>query len=435
MLKINFGKCCVLTILFLNIVTSTTINESSIVRSTYTNNTRDKRSPNSDNTSPSVIDGSIDAKVFGTDVDLGNQIIGPTGSLIIQDQVSSFAIADISCDKPYTPPKMPNFQAPGRRISEARCFEYIYQLKVKDDLERRNQQCNNNSPPNADDSSRPERQVTIAVVGGQKAAPEEFAHMAAIGWLGVNEPIVFKCGGSLISPNFLLTAAHCRSSRPDTELTDLVPRMARIGGNNIGYKKSGEAFDDLRRRRQTDSAQLDVGIVNIITHEQYDPNMQYFDIALMQLAYSLDFSRKIKPACLWVDLQTSNRIRRAVASGWGVVNPSTGRTSLSLQAGELDIIDVNTCNELIRGKFGRKFNGFAEHQLCAGKLSGSVDVCQGDSGGPLQVKVKLPVSTIGNIHAIVGIISAGPDCGKPDMPGIYTRVASFIDWIEPKVWN
>ncbi|KAJ0174983.1 hypothetical protein K1T71_009124 [Dendrolimus kikuchii] len=108
----------------------------------------------------------------------------------------------------------------------------------------------------------------------------------------------------------------------------------------------------------------------------------------------------------------------------------TGRTILDLQAGELDIVNTQTCNRLLQPSFGRKFIQFANHQLCAGKLSGGSDVCQGDSGGPLQVKIQLPIKTQGSMHTILGLISAGIGCAKPNTPGVYTRVTSFIDWIE-----
>lgn len=58
----------------------------------------------------------------------------------------------------------------------------------------------------------------------------------------MNGDLIFKCGASLISANFLLTAAHCTSSAPDPTLSDLVPRIARIGGVNIGYKANGRVI-------------------------------------------------------------------------------------------------------------------------------------------------------------------------------------------------
>lgn len=60
---------------------------------------------------------------------------------------------------------------------------------------------------------------------------------------------------------------------------------------------------------------------------------------------------------------------------------------------------------------------------------------QGDSGGPLQVRINLPSSSQGAMHFIVGITSFGFECSLPDTPAVYTRVSSFVDWIESIVWR
>jgi serine protease immune response integrator len=72
--------------------------------------------------------------------------------------------------------------------------------------------------------------------------------------------------------------------------------------------------------------------------------------------------------------------------------------------------------------------GILKSQLCAGDPSGKSDACQGDSGGPLQAKFA------NNVYYIVGITSFGRGCAYKNTPGVYTRVASFLDWIESVVW-
>lgn len=71
-------------------------------------------------------------------------------------------------------------------------------------------------------------------------------------------------------------------------------------------------------------------------------------------------------------------------------------------------------------------NGISESQYCAQDLKGRRDTCYGDSGGPLQI--------FRNSYTphIVGIVSFGASCGT--LPGIYTRVAYYADWIESHVW-
>lgn len=72
--------------------------------------------------------------------------------------------------------------------------------------------------------------------------------------------------------------------------------------------------------------------------------------------------------------------------------------------------------------------GISETQYCAYDPLGQKDSCQGDSGGPLQI---YPYGT--PVSKVVGVVSFGVSCGS-SFPGIYTRVASYIDWIEQHVW-
>ncbi|KAJ0174982.1 hypothetical protein K1T71_009123 [Dendrolimus kikuchii] len=467
----------------------------------------------------------ISSDIFGVDFDNQNFSVSPTGLLIPKPTKSTPSVGfsasgiksgfgggfgggfsggtSISCDKPYQKPPMPTFRN-AKRTSERKCAEYIWELRIRSEIERRNKQCESmrtkrslqswpqqswpqqnwpqikrprvfgfhqswseqnwhaqaeiqqHSNPetiwsqqslydqtersryNSNSYGTTEQSQGIGAGFGiafQEAKPEEFPHMTALGWRGVTEEYVFKCGGSLISRNFVLTAAHCTASAPDPTITDVVPRIVRIGDTNIGFRADGRTFTQKRRRRQAiDPGRLDVSILDIIKPIEYDPNMRYFDIALLRLEYQLEFNKHLQPACLWTDPGSISRVRKAVATGWGIVDLVTSRTTLDLQAGELDIIDTGTCNRLLRPSFGRKLSQVVDHQICAGKLSGGSDVCQGDSGGPLQVKIVLPIKDQGSMHAILGIISAGVGCARPDTPGIYTRVTSFLDWIERHVW-
>lgn len=74
--------------------------------------------------------------------------------------------------------------------------------------------------------------------------------------------------------------------------------------------------------------------------------------------------------------------------------------------------------------------GIMASQLCVGNVGGGRDTCQGDSGGPLQITKQENHC----VFYIIGITSFGQTCGSP-VPAIYTRVASYLDWIESIVWN
>lgn len=76
----------------------------------------------------------------------------------------------------------------------------------------------------------------------------------------------------------------------------------------------------------------------------------------------------------------------------------------------------------------RQFNDLV---LCAGVLKGGMDSCQGDSGGPLMIPTgRLSEPTV---YYQIGIVSYGIGCARADVPGVYTRVSSFVEWIEEKV--
>ncbi|XP_049702066.2 serine protease snake [Helicoverpa armigera] len=310
---------------------------------------------------------------------------------------------------PYHPP-VPDFSAPGRRISEVKCYEYIWQLKLRDELDKRFEKCSEIRP-------------VPGIIGGHRAKRGEFPNMVAIGWKLAIGTWKFMCGGSLISPNFVLTAAHCSSaSERDTTLEDTIPRIVRLGSTNI-----------LDKDRNGIPA-YDVNITRVIVHPQYKSPMQYFDIALMELQVPVYFSADIQPACLWTKHEVGNYSHKAQVAGWGVIQSGTLRTSPDLLSAEVDIIDSIICNLLLGTSCNRNWCGLKEHQMCAGKLHGGVDACQGDSGGPLQMKIDLPIKTQGNMNYVVGVTSFGIGCGLPDLPGVYTRVASFLDWIEEIVW-
>ncbi|KAJ8714709.1 hypothetical protein PYW07_002934 [Mythimna separata] len=318
--------------------------------------------------------------------------------------------------RPYNPPQ-PSFRAPGRRPCEIKCYEYIWQLKIRHIRNQRLEKCHIEM-----ERSMPNFNLALGAIGGHDTEAGEFPHMGAIGWQASSGGWVFKCGSSLISPTFVLTAGHCSRAVLDTSISDPVPKIVRLGDKNIidVYTNGFLPIDAMIRR--------------IIVHPFYRPPKKYYDIALMEFEKPVEFSKFVQPACLWTKYNTSSLGTEAILTGWGVVE-TTGKTiSPELQAAVVDFIDTSLCDQLLYPSCNRNWCGVRDNQICAGKLAGGVDACQGDSGGPLQVQIPLPITTEGNMHYIVGVTSFGIGCALPNLPGIYSRVSMYLDWIESVVW-
>jgi hypothetical protein len=246
------------------------------------------------------------------------------------------------------------------------------------------------------------------IVGGRPAQPGAFPWMVAL--LKAAEPDPFQaqfCGGSLIAPEWVLTAAHCffdPRGEPDVD----VQSLDLLLGTTVLQIGAGQR----------------IRAAQIVIHPNYDPRRGPEggnDIALVRLS---------RPVALpTLPLVQSNQTNLtapgtlATILGWGATFPRTLEEEPSgfpraLQQAEVPLVSNEVCNA------PQSYNGaILETMLCAGFPQGGVDTCKGDSGGPLVV----PTSSG---FALAGITSFGQGCAQPNFYGVYTRVSSFVGFVE-----
>ncbi|KAK1122667.1 hypothetical protein K0M31_009110 [Melipona bicolor] len=244
------------------------------------------------------------------------------------------------------------------------------------------------------------------IVGGTKAEPKEFPHMAAIGY-DSRSGVVWQCGGTLISERFVLSAAHCISSV-------------------VWGKANWVRLGDLNLKRTDDDARpQDFQIVKRIKHPKYSIRYSYHDIALFKLEKDVEFSAYIRPSCLPYsspDVDTD----KATATGWGA-DEYLGDPTNDLLKVTINLVSQSICNRSY-GYDSKLPRGIVdEWQICAGE--NGKDTCQGDSGGPLSIFN----TDYYCMYNLIGITSFGIVCGE-NIPGVYTRVYNYISWIERTVW-
>lgn len=160
------------------------------------------------------------------------------------------------------------------------------------------------------------------------------------------------------------------------------------------------------------------GLKGIREHENFDIYTFNNDIAILEMDEPVEFDAKIQPICLPSTGVDDYSGKLAVIAGWGRTAENEKTSTILRKVA----VPVWTKEQCYNSGYGEK--KISENMFCAGYSEGEKDACQGDSGGPLHMK-----DNLGDTE-IIGVVSWGRGCARPNLPGIYTRVGNYLDWIE-----
>ncbi|XP_078069940.1 neurotrypsin isoform X5 [Mustelus asterias] len=239
------------------------------------------------------------------------------------------------------------------------------------------------------------------IIGGKNSLRGGWPWQAAIRLRASHGEGRLLCGATLIGSCWVLTAAHCFKRYGNSTKNYIV----RVGDYHTLVSEEYEESFEVKR---------------IIIHKGYRPDANDYDIALVnfegQQEHCVKFNAHVLPVCL---PHRRERIQRrgsnCYITGWG----DTGRAySKTLQQAAIPLLPKRHCEE----RYKQRFTG---RMLCAGNLLDHkrVDSCQGDSGGPLMCERE------GGHWVVFGVTSWGHGCGVKGTPGVYTKVSSFMPWI------
>lgn len=231
------------------------------------------------------------------------------------------------------------------------------------------------------------------IVGGVPAVKGEFPFQISM----QSSSGSHFCGGSLIKANWVMTAAHCVQGSKTMKIV--------IGLHDQNDKTGTETFTAKR----------------IIAHPQFNRSTLDYDYALIELSGDSKF-RPIDLNKVELDIPKNDDQFMVWTAGWGTTSEGSYTLPKILQKVEVPLVTSEDCNS------AEAYAGdITERMICAGLKAGGKDSCQGDSGGPLFTQ------QASGDFTLVGVVSWGEGCARPNKFGVYSKINVMVDWIHTQI--
>ncbi|KAM9785616.1 chymotrypsin-like elastase family member 2A [Neosynchiropus ocellatus] len=235
--------------------------------------------------------------------------------------------------------------------------------------------------------------VLTRVVGGDDVRQNSWPWQVSLQYKSGSN-FYHTCGGTLISSQWVLTAAHCIGSRT---------YRVFLGKHNLEASEQGS---------------IAMSPAKIVVHEDWDSYRIRNDIALIKLANPVKLSDSIMPACLPANGETLPHDAPCYVTGWGRLWTG-GPIADILQQALLPVVGHSTCS-----RYDWWGSLVTTKMICAGG-DGELASCNGDSGGPLNCQNP---DGSWDVHGVVSFGSS-MGCNYPKKPSVFTKVSSYIPWI------